>query len=158
MTPAPVRSASRRAYQKTGVFALKRALKRRGLAALAGRSSLARSVAEWRDTYAHDLGGDLSTGERTLLDAACGHVAMLTVIDGTLGAHPEWIVNRRKRCLAPLVKERLAVVSSLKDLLVTLGLKRMAKPVPSLAELLARRAGEPAMVQEPSGETTEAAS
>lgn len=140
---APPRQRRARIYTKSGVFRLKRSLKERGLKALDGRTALARSVSAWRSEVESDLGGvsELSRSEKTLLDMCASSVAMLTVIDAFIASRPELIVIARKRTLAPVVRERIAVANHVKDLLTTLGLKRRVRDVPSLRTYLAAKAG-----------------
>lgn len=129
ITEAPSPSRVKRAYRKSGVFALKHRLKVRGLKALDQRTHVARSAREWRERVVEDLGGDLSTQEQTVLDmAACAWV-LLGVIDARIASDPAAVVNWRKRSVVPLVKERTAIAAHLKELLVTLGLKRRVREV-----------------------------
>ncbi len=139
MKPAQQPRKARRSYQRTGVFGVKRALKEQGIAALDGRTVAARSVREWRRSVEADLGGSaaLSRQEHTLLDMAGAAVFLLGMIDAWIGAHPAQIMNRRKRSLAPVVRERTAVAEHLARLLGQIGLKRVARPVPSIAEVMA---------------------
>ncbi|MFN8543243.1 MAG: hypothetical protein U0807_03445 [Candidatus Binatia bacterium] len=53
-------------------------------------------------------------------------------------------VNKQKRCLHPVVRERQALVNQLQSLLRDLGLDRKAAPTETLAEYLARREREQA--------------
>jgi hypothetical protein len=130
-----------RPYRKSGFHGLERALTKGGLSALDGRSAAARAVGRWKAAVEADL-GDLSTAERTLLDAAAGDVALLAVADSWLREHAETVINRRRKTFAPLVAERLRVASHLADLLRTLGLKRRAREV-NLREYLASRPASP---------------
>ncbi len=52
-------------------------------------------------------------------------------------------VNRQRRCLHPVVRERQALVGQLQSILRDLGLERRAKAVPDLGTYLAARAGAP---------------
>lgn len=144
MKAAGSSSKRRRAYRKSGFHATKAALSRRGLSALDGRSAIARAVRDWRASVASDLGGEdlLSRAQQTLLDVAAQDVVLLTVADSWLREISSGIINRRKRAFVPLVEQRLRVASHLAGLLETLGLKRVAKEVPTLRELLARHAAE----------------
>lgn len=139
ITGAMPRSKMTRPYRKSGVFALKHRLKVRGLKALDQRTSLARSAREWRERVASDLGGDLSTQEQTLLDMAGAAWVLLGVIDARIASDPSAVVNWRKRSVIPLVKERTAIASHLKELLVTLGLKRRVREVALSNYVAARR-------------------
>src|SRR6266705_1607157 len=60
-------------------------------------------------------------------------------------------VNRQRRCLHPVVRERQALVGQLQSLLRDLGLDRKAREVPSLHEYLAERSKKPEPVQPASG-------
>jgi hypothetical protein len=141
VTPAGPPSKRPRPYHKSGVFGLQKRLKEKGLRALDGRSSLARSISAWRSEVEADLGGpaELSRAEHTVLDMAAAAAVMLHQIDAWVGAHPGLLVNSRRRSVAPIVRERIAVAAHLKDLLGTLGLKRRVREVPSLAKYLAAR-------------------
>ncbi len=125
-----------REYRISGFHGVKQALSRAGTGGLDGRSRAARAVARWRSGIESDLGNDLSTAERTLLEAAAGDVALMAVADTWIGANAQAIINRRKQAFVPLVLERLKVASHLADLLKILGTKRRPKPVASLQELL----------------------
>jgi len=48
-------------------------------------------------------------------------------------------VNRQRRCLHPVARERRALVGQLQSILRDLGLERRAKPVADLASYLATR-------------------
>lgn len=140
-----------RAYRKSGVFGLKRALKRRGIRAMDGRSVAARAVKEWRRDVEADLGGDLSRQEQTVLDMASCAVFLLGQIDAWIGANPELLIDRKRRSVAPVVRERLTVAAHLTSLLTTLGLKRVARHV-GLGTYLARGRDQtpPALASAPS--------
>jgi hypothetical protein len=129
-----------RGYRRSGFHTAKGALSRRGLSALDGRSAIARAVRDWRAAVAADLGGAelLSQAQRTLLDVAAQDVVLLSVADAWLREAAHGIINRRRRAFVPLVEQRLRVASHLAGLLETLGLKRVVKDVPSLAEYLSR--------------------
>ena len=76
-----------------------------------------------------DLGGDVSTQQLALVD-----LAMLLV-----NSLPAYVlsmpspVNRQRRCLHPVVRERQALVNQLQSILRDLGLQRRAKPVADLS-------------------------
>jgi hypothetical protein len=135
------RSKRPRPYMKTGVFSLKKALKLKGIKAIDQRSVAARAVNEWRASVAVDLGGveALSRQEQTLLDMAAAAVFLLGQIDAWIAAHPQLIVNNRRRSVAPVVRERITTAEHLARLLGLLGLKRAQRPVRSLAEVLAEQ-------------------
>lgn len=156
MKPPRSRLKGRRAYRKSGFHRMNTAMSQRGLSALDGRSAIARAVRDWRAAVASDLGGQdvLSQAQRTLLDVAAQDVVLLSVADTWLRENASGIINRRRRAFVPLVEQRLRVASHLAGLLETLGLKRVAKPVPSLGEYLSRRSAPPG--RDPKSETTSA--
>jgi hypothetical protein len=127
-----------RGYQMSGVYGVKRALKRRGLRVLDGRTVLARSVAKWSAETRADLGGDLSSQQETVLGMAASAVVLLSMIDAWIGAHPELLIHTRRRTLAPLLVERTSIATHLLGLLKALGLARKAKPIESLSQIMAR--------------------
>ena len=63
---------------------------------------------------------------------------MLDSIDAWLLAQPS-LVNKRKRALLPVVRERTQLADSLARHLSALGLERRAKPTQSLQEYLVKR-------------------
>ena len=115
---------------------MQRALTRGGLSALDGRSAAARSLKTWKAQVSADLGNDLSAQEQTLLHVAAMDIALLIVADAWLRENAESVVNRRRKTFVPLVRERLTVASHLTETLKHLGLKRVPRPVLSLAEVL----------------------
>jgi hypothetical protein len=139
--PEPRRSGnSRRRKRKIhGFHVTKRRVFSRGLAALDGRSALARSIRAWKADVVADMGGpdNLSRAQATLIDAAARDLALLEVADAFLLEQGGRIVDRTKRAFVPLVEQRLKVMDHLGRTLAMLGLKRVARPVQSLAEVLA---------------------
>jgi hypothetical protein len=99
---------------------------------------LGASLRQWQDEIYADLGGkeNCSAMERVLVDAATKTVLMLQHIDGFLLAQPS-LVNKQRRSLFPVVMQRTTLANSLVQYMAQLGLKRRAKPVKSLAEIVA---------------------
>jgi hypothetical protein len=58
--------------------------------------------------------------------------------DGFLLSQPS-LINKRRKALLPIVKERQVLVDSLSRLLQQLGLERQARPMPSLQEYVAAK-------------------
>jgi hypothetical protein len=114
----------------------KAALSKGGLTALDGRSAEARALKAWKAEIVADLGGDLSAQQLTLLDSAAVSMALLAVADAYLRELGAGIVNRKRKTFVPLVQERLRVAQHVADTLKTLGLARVAKTVPALAEVM----------------------
>jgi len=88
-------------YRISGFHAMKAGLKRRGLRAIDGRTSLARAVSAWRAEVEQDRGGasELSRSEHSTLDAATGDVALLTIIDAWMDGST--VVRREGRRRPP---------------------------------------------------------
>ncbi len=114
-----------RRYDRHGLTALKRTVATLGGRVLDGRFAVARELREWRAGLERDLGGDLSTQERVLVDLAVTQKLLLGSIDSWLLVQPS-LVNARKRAVLPVVKDRQALVDSLSRIMGQLGLKRRA--------------------------------
>lgn len=129
-------------YQRSGVYSLKRAVQTLGNRALPSKkSALGRELAAWRDDLLRDLGGTdaVSTQQRALVDLAVRTKLLVDSVDAyVLGM--ESPVNRQRRCLHPVVRERQALVNQLQSILRDLGLERRAAPVESLSDYLAAKA------------------
>jgi hypothetical protein len=131
----------RRPYSRTGKTALKAKVKIRGLQAIDKRTLAGAALCRWRKELAEDLGGEdqLSAAQKTLIDHASRTILFVDTLDlwimenGTL-------VNRKRRCVLPVVRERQQLADSLARTLQLLGLKRRAREIPTLAEYLERRA------------------
>ena len=136
----PHRKAPRkpRSYQRSGVHTLKRAVVTVGSRALpTRRTALGRALAEWRVSLVADLGGqgNVSTQQLALVDVAVRTKLMLDSVDAyVLGL--DALVNRRKRCLWPVVRERQALAGQLQSVLRDLGLERRTKPLDLAAQRL----------------------
>ena len=114
-----------RRYDRHGLTTLKRTVATLGGRVLDGRFAVARELREWRAGLERDLGGDLSTQERVLVDLAVTQKLLLGSIDSWLLVQPS-LVNARKRAVLPVVKDRQALVDSLSRIMGQLGLKRRA--------------------------------
>ena len=123
-----------------GLAAVKRVVSARGIDGLDARTTAVRAVNEWRASLVSDLGGEqaISTQKSALIDAAARTLLFLNHVDCYL-LEQDSLVNKRKRSLWPIVRERQSLVDSLARLLGQLGLSRVPKPVKSLAEYIAER-------------------
>jgi len=85
-----------------------------------------------------DLGGReaLSTQQVSLIELAVRTRLMLDSIDSWILSQPS-LVDKRRRALLPVVRERASLATAFRELLRDLGLERRAKPVMTLAEILA---------------------
>lgn len=101
---------------------------------LDGRTWQAQFLEREAASLASDLGGDLSHQQRLVVALVARQRLLVEMIDAWLfQQHP---VNRGKRALLPVVRERQAIVDGLARMLSTLGLERRAKRAPTLAEVI----------------------
>ena len=129
-------------YQRHGLHTLKRAVQTLGSRALPPKSTaLGRALHEWREALLADLGGveAVSTQQAALVDLAVRTRLLVDSVDAYVLSMPS-PVNRQRRCLHPVVRERQALVGQLQSLLRDLGLDRKAREVPDLHDYLAQRA------------------
>jgi|SRR5579862_2462656 len=139
--PAQTPQHRRRAYTKSGVYTLKRAVQTLGSRALpTKRTALGRALHEWRAALVSDLGGadTISTQQAALVELAVRTKLLVDSVDAYVLSMPS-PVNRQRRCLHPVVRERQALVNQLQAILRDLGLERRAKPTMDLATYLADR-------------------
>jgi len=150
-TTAAPRKKARRAYMKSGTYKLKSAITEganRGLHVIDRRTRWGQALAQWRTDLINDLGGteSVSTGQLTVIDLACKTRLLLDSVDAWLLRQPS-LINQRRRCLYPVVRERQALADSLARYMDQLGLERRAKPVPSLSDYLASKTSGPREIE-----------
>jgi len=92
------------------------------------RTATGKALAKWRHDLIQDLGGDVSTQQSTIVDLAVKSKLLLDSIDVWLLTQ-ETLVNRRKKSLIPVVKERQSLADGLAKYLSMLGLERRSKQV-----------------------------
>ena len=137
-------SAKRRPYVKSGIHTLKKAVQTLGSRALpTKRTALGRALREWRESLLADLGGveAVSTQQAALVEMAVRTKLLVDSVDAYVLSMP-LPVNRQRRCLHPVVRERQALIGQLQSLLRDLGLERRAKPVPDLDAYLATKTAQ----------------
>jgi len=130
--------------------ALKGKIQLRGLAVVDRRTSGARHLIAWRDELVTALGGseNVSPQRAALIELCVRQKAVLDHIDAFLLEMPT-LINVRQKKLVPLVEQRTRLADHLARLLGQIGLERVPKPVPSLAEYLAQTENEPAQETDP---------
>jgi hypothetical protein len=145
---------SPRSYQKSGLYTLKRAVQTLGSRTLpSSRTALGRALREWRSSLIEDLGGEnaVTTQQLAVVDLAVRTKLLVDSVDAYVLAM-ESPVNKRSRCLYPVVKERQALVSQLQSLLRDLGLERRVKQALDLNTYLATKGnGDATATQEGGG-------
>jgi hypothetical protein len=113
-------------------------LKRIADRALDKRTRVSRELEAWRRELVADLGGDaaLSAAQRELVAIAARTRLLLDAVDRWLLQQPA-VVDRRKRALLPVVRERASLAAGLQSTLALLGLERKASGPKSLADYFA---------------------
>jgi hypothetical protein len=108
-----------------GYWAAKHALARFGRHVIDGRSRVAHALDEFRDALIADLGGaeSVSQQQKVLVDLAVRTHLMVSSLDNyllSLGS----LVNKRKRAVWPVVRERVSLADSLARYMSMLGLEK----------------------------------
>src|SRR5205823_4718433 len=88
----------------------------------------------------------ITTQQLALVDLAVRSKLLVDSVDAYVLAMPS-PVNRQRRCLHPVVRERQALVGRLQSLLRDLGLERRQKAVQDLEAYLAQRSRQTEPVQ-----------
>ena len=103
------------------------------------RTATGKALAAWRTELLDDLGGieAVSTQELALVEEAVKTKLILDSVDAWLLSQ-KTLINRRRRSVLPVVRDRQALVSTLRGLLGDLGLKRRSKAMTLDAYLTAR--------------------
>jgi len=129
--------------QTHGADTLKRAVKVLGRRYIDQRTIVGKALAAWRAELLADLGGieAVSTQELALVEEAVKTKLMLDSIDAWLLQQKSLIV-KKTRSVLPAVRDRQALVSTLRGLLGDLGLKRRSKSEPTLSEYLSTKTTE----------------
>jgi len=133
-----------RPYRKHGLDRLKTAVRLLGARTLDRRTAVGKALAQWRSDLVADLGGaeTVSTQKAAVIDLALKTKLLLDSIDAWLLRQPS-LVDRRRRAVLPVVRERQTLADALARYMTLLGLERRAKPVPALGEYLAKKYGSP---------------
>ena len=147
-------SRHRRTYSKHGLTPLKRAVKGLGSRVIDMRTSLGKALAEWRGDLVADLGGReaISTQQSAVIDLAVKTKLLLDSIDAWLLTQPS-LIDKRRRAVLPVVRERQQLADALARYMTALGLERRARPAKTLTQVLEEMASEKAEREPP--ESTE---
>jgi hypothetical protein len=116
-----------REYSKHGLVTLKRAINSIGNRLIDRRTVTGRALAKWRSDLIADLGGNVSTQQSALIDLAVKSKLLLDSIDAWLLTQPT-LINKRRKSLLPVVRERQVLADGLARYLMALGLARVEKP------------------------------
>jgi chorismate mutase len=126
-----------------GFTTLKQAIKRLGSRTIDRRTNVGRALNQWRRDLIADLGGDraISTSQAALVDLAVKNRLMLDSIDAWLLSQPS-LVDKRRRALLPVVRERQQLADALARYVQALGLERRRERVADLREYLQEHYGD----------------
>ena len=104
-----------RPSSRHGLNAVKARVKVRGLAAIDQRTAEARSLLDWRQDLLADLGGAgaVTAAQRALVDLAARTRLYVDHLDAYLLEQTGGLVNKRRRSVYPVLRERQQLVDSL---------------------------------------------
>lgn len=100
----------------------------RGLKSIDGRTAAAQSLIAWKRELLNDLGGaeSVSAQRMALVEMAVRTRLFIDHVDAFL-LEQKSLVNRRKKAILPILRERTQLMDSLARLLGQIGLERVAK-------------------------------
>ena len=137
MTPPESKPKRTRAYQKSGMYGARRALREAGIKAVDRRTKLGRALREAGAELADHLGTEPSVTQARSIEAVL--VCDVLVSAGMVAIEELGPVDRRKRTFRPIVRDLLAIMAQRRALCADLGWKRAARETPTLAGYLAAR-------------------
>jgi hypothetical protein len=140
--------SARKKPAKPGLRGLMVRVKARGTQAVDRRTVAYKAVKEWREALITALGGEteVSPQRATLIELATRTRLYLDHVDAFI-LEQKTLVNRRKKIIFPIVLQRQQLADSLQRMLITLGLDRLPKPVPTMADLLRKHDEEKELSQ-----------
>lgn len=118
-----------------GLTVLKARVLVRGLKAIDGRTAAAQSLVAWKAELLRDLGGaeSVSAQRMALVEMAVRTRLFVDHVDSFL-LEQRSLVNRRRKAILPILRERTQLVDSLSRLLGQLGLNRIERDGGALPE------------------------
>ena len=116
--------------KKHGIYQLKRALTEVGFGGIDRRTSAGREFAARRESIYADAGGhdSLSQIRLDLIERYMRLCVVLDSLDNWLFQQPS-LINKRKRCLLPIVRERAQLEDSALRLAQAIGLERKPQKI-----------------------------
>jgi hypothetical protein len=139
MIAAKARQTPPRSYSKHGLNTLRKSLKYSGNALTSRRYKLGRLLWAWRQELVRDVGGQaaISTQQLAVIDLAVKTKLLLDSIDAWLLTQPT-LIDKRRRAMLPVVRERQALADALARYMALLGLERRTTPL-DLARAIGHR-------------------
>ena len=118
-------SKPRDTASRSGFWAAKRALERFTTYILDGRTRVAKNLSVFREELVADLGGPdvVSKQQMVVINLAVRTHLLLESLDAFIFTMDS-PVNKRRRCLYPVVRERQALANALASYMSMLGLER----------------------------------
>jgi len=112
----------------------------RGLSAISRRTAAGKALFRWKQDLEAALGGreNISPQKAALVDAIARTQLYVAHVDNFIMEQPS-LVNRRRKAIVPILRERQVLVDSLARLLNQIGLERVPVRIPSLAEYLEKK-------------------
>jgi hypothetical protein len=113
-----------------GYWSAKRALERFGTHAIDGRTRVAKALDQFRDELVADLGGPVAVSKQQLvvINLALRTHLLLESLDAFI-LKMDSPVNKRRRSVYPIVRERMQLSDSLARYMGMLGLERIPLPI-----------------------------
>jgi hypothetical protein len=129
-----------RRRSRHGLGRLKVRVNASGWSAIDRRSAAAQELLRWRSELLRDLGGEasLSAQKLGLVELTCRTRLFLDHVDAYLLGLSS-LINKRRKTMVPILRERQVLCDSLSRLLGQLGLERVPRPMPSLNEYISAK-------------------
>jgi hypothetical protein len=149
-TPVNRRKKPRKTTSQSGYFAAKAALVRFGSHAFDGRTRIAKALDEFHDALVADLGGPeaISKQQEIIITLATRTHFLVESLDAYIFSMKS-PVNKQRRCLYPVIRERQSLADSLAKHLAMLGLEKKQPPEKKLHEYIAEPVGGEADEDDP---------
>jgi hypothetical protein len=136
------RKKPRSTTAQSGYWSAKAALVRFGSHAFDGRTRIAKALDEFRDAIVADLGGPdaISKQQEIIITLATRTHFLVESLDAYIFSMKS-PVNKQRRCLYPVIRERQGLADSLAKHLAMLGLEKRQPPAKPLHEYIAEPVG-----------------
>ena len=141
--PRKTKRDSSRNATKHGLNSMKTSLKVLGNRAIDRRTKYGRALYVWRGKLIDDMGGEhtVTAAQLQVIDSAIKTKLMLDSVDAYILELGDKIINKRNRCLYPVVQQRSVLANDMLRFLSALGLERRAASVPTLESYIEARPG-----------------
>jgi hypothetical protein len=142
-TPVNRRKKPRKTTSQSGYYSAKKALIRFGSHAFDGRTRISKALDEFRDALLADLGGAdaVSKQQEIIITLATRTHFLVESLDAYIFSMKS-PVNKQRRCLYPVIRERQSLADSLAKHLAMLGLEKKQPPAKPLHEYIAEPVGD----------------